>query len=1347
MKPCIYILFIFILINTAFSSSLSIFSLDDSNFPIMKAKIFALDEKGNIINNLNNSNLLLKEDDIDRQIDFVNCPEVKPPDAISSVLTIDISGSMYGEGLKKAKAAATAWINALPLGKSECAITSFDSENYLNSDFSTDRNKLQKAIDSLQAQGGTDFNAALINQFSGSLLIAESAKHQKIIVILTDGYSSGNEQEIIQKAKSMNVVIYCVVLANPAPDILKNISSETGGTYFENINTVDEATNAYNNILQMAQGGTPCDIQWLSSGCPNNRLLQLSIPNYSISANIRYSISYDRLPNLSLLPGVTLKYGEVLPGYFKKNTIKIVCGSTEVFISDVKTDNNLFKIKNFPAGGLNLKSGEQFDLNIEFNPIDSSYQFARFELITNACRGAFFYASGGFTGSSSTPNTLQILEPNGGEIYSSLADTIVTWSGVSPEDTMKIELSTDAGINWEVLTNLANNLYYKIKMPDINSSNCLIRIKQLVGNGTKLKSFAGHTFFVENISLSPNGQFLSSTGSDRVFKVIDLKTGQQVFKTTGVYIYQCSAFSPDGKMLAVGLSDYSVIIYSTADWSILKTIEGNDGWVNQLSFDPTSKILAIADNSNKIRLIKIEDNSTIASLNSHTNTITKIEWIKSDNTLLSASKDGTIKQWSNSGEALKTINTNQSIESMTISPDNYKIATIINFGRLIKIYDLQSSAELSSFIPLNTATSIDWSPDGTLITVADNLGNVNFYETESNQLVKSIQLHATSVNEIIWSSNGKFIASCGNDNYIKTLDFELIIQEAVSKYFWEITKPNIIANDVNFGSVDLGSAKDSVLTSYITNNSKIPILINKIEFTGTASNDFFLVSGIPPFEIPANSSKTIEIQFSPNEEGFRSTYINISSPTMTINKILTGIGNQSKIEYISKYINFGKKIIDSETDTTFKILQNKSNQDITFSNFTIIGPDKNQFSIIDNDSKTIKPGDYLILSFRYLPNEIGKSNTAIRIDMTNFDSHAQIQLFGEAFSECGSNSFNYKSFSDVSDLSFVAQSIKTTENSILLTEASEHTLGAFWTNSQIPLDSGFSTEFSFKITEPNQNGNIENSEPGADGIVFVIQNYSNKAVGISGGGIGYEGIPNAIALEIDLFNNNKNQFINKLDSNGNHLALMIIENKDSLLRATHTKENTLAINYDILTIKSDGTTYYCKAVYNILNSTFEFYIDTTKNYIKPALNIPNFNIHNYMKLEYNSGAYFGFTGACGSSFQKQEILNWNLCTALNTKPIISVVNEPDNKSIHNLNVYPNPATEETIINIPSKIGDKIYIQGYDLLGRKTETNLNFISEKENNQIKIQNKCQCQVEFLNISINNQKFSLLPVYWRK
>jgi hypothetical protein len=54
----------------------------------------------------------------------------------------------------------------------------------------------------------------------------------------------------------------------------------------------------------------------------------------------------------------------------------------------------------------------------------------------------------------------------------------------------------------------------------------------------------------------------------------------------------------------------------------------------------------------------------------------------------------------------------------------------------------------------------------------------------------------------------------------------------------------------------------------------------------------------------------------------------------------------------------------------------------------------------------------------------------------------------------------------------------------------------------------FATDFSFQLTNPN-----------ADGMTFVLQNTGTRALGASGGALGYTGIGKSVAVKFDLYNN------------------------------------------------------------------------------------------------------------------------------------------------------------------------------------------------------------------------------------
>jgi hypothetical protein len=522
-----FVMFVFaaaVEISTA--QTLSVFDVDASGFPMVKAKLYVFDKSGNPISNLSASNITVTEDGVKRPVASFKSPPPKPPTALSSILTIDISGSMCGEGLEQAKAAARAWINALPLGKSECAITTFHTENNFVQDFTKDRTKLLKTLDGINCEGGTDFNAGFIKSSAGALRVAEAGQYKRVIVFLTDGMADGNENEIIQQALKLGTTIFCVTLDNSTPAILKNVALRTGGQHFDNVTTQTQAEKIYRTILGMAQGGDPCEMEWTSGGCEISRTVEIRVSGPELSATAHYSRDSVSLPQLAFSPSSSIKFGIVKPGESVKNTLKITANFEAIRIVKITGTNDQIKIINWggTAPPFTLRPNESRIFTIAFSPKDSAYAFARFEIESDACYGNYFYAAGGDESKNVMQQALKLLYPNSGEEFVAGNEMEIRWGGVLPEEKVRLEFSTDLGKTWTLITDTANGLRYKWRVPKISGSQCLTRVsvstkyrnmklkRFLWDNMTNKKLVAERLPLPEDIystlSLSPSGESL-----------------------------------------------------------------------------------------------------------------------------------------------------------------------------------------------------------------------------------------------------------------------------------------------------------------------------------------------------------------------------------------------------------------------------------------------------------------------------------------------------------------------------------------------------------------------------------------------------------------------------------------------------------------------------------------------------------------------------------------------------------------------------------------------------------------------------------------------------------------------
>ncbi len=169
--------------------------------------------------------------------------------------------------------------------------------------------------------------------------------------------------------------------------------------------------------------------------------------------------------------------------------------------------------------------------------------------------------------------------------------------------------------------------------------------------------------------------------------------------------------------------------------------------------------------------------------------------------------------------------------------------------------------------------------------------------------------------------------------------------------------------------------------------------------------------------------------------------------------------------------------------------------------------------------------------------------------------------------------------------------------------------GAFYaTPVTMPDDRSFNAYFSFRITEPHC---TESARTGGDGLTFTITPSLNSH-GSSGGGIGYFGIPDSIAIEFDTFFNPEHN-----DPTKHHVGLDV----GGAVQSVAKTEVPFSFN--------DGQTYHAWIDYDGKNDILEVRVAPTNSRPSAAL------LSHKIDLEKQLGAqqYIGFTSSTGSCYE------------------------------------------------------------------------------------------------------------------
>ncbi len=299
---------------------------------------------------------------------------------------------------------------------------------------------------------------------------------------------------------------------------------------------------------------------------------------------------------------------------------------------------------------------------------------------------------------------------------------------------------------------------------------------------------------------------------------------------------------------------------------------------------------------------------------------------------------------------------------------------------------------------------------------------------------------------------------------------------------------------------------------------------------------------------------------------------------------------------------------------------------------------------------------------------------------------------------CGPMSFSYTSFQPIPSFRLL-NNAGIYNNAIRLTFATKNQVGAVWTGHLVPVAFGFETTFRFRISEGCNPNHKEEHFPGADGIAFVIQNSSNFALGNLGGGIGYDGIPNSVAIEFDTYANDSTQIENYYDPNDNHIA--VLSNGINPNSSKHILPYIRGQTTKIPPLKTDSTVYYAMIRYDHFNKSLSVWLDTVENFTDPKLVVNGFDLASELSLEDGEGAFIGFTSATGSSYENHDILAWSFC------PFSRKIYSSSEKEISPSDFVSHIIIENKKLILPKffRNNETMFFKIYSFSGNELDTNL------------------------------------------
>lgn len=235
------------------AEGITINGIDDSEFPILRLLVTVIGSDGRPV-------LGLTEADFEalaagRDAEVVQVEEIRNAElAVSVVLVLDSSESMFGVPLDDQKAAANLLLDNLR-PSDEVAVIDFDSEVRLAQPFTSDFAAARDVVNSATAGGVTALYQAVYD--SVEVVLNEATNPRRVVVLVTDGHEFGGRStraaaEGINFANENGIPFFAIGFGSIYEPYLRSLGDGTGGrTYIlPSSGQLEEAFDFISNFLR-----------------------------------------------------------------------------------------------------------------------------------------------------------------------------------------------------------------------------------------------------------------------------------------------------------------------------------------------------------------------------------------------------------------------------------------------------------------------------------------------------------------------------------------------------------------------------------------------------------------------------------------------------------------------------------------------------------------------------------------------------------------------------------------------------------------------------------------------------------------------------------------------------------------------------------------------------------------------------------------------------------------------------------------------------------------------------------------------------------------------------------------
>jgi len=285
--------------------------------------------------------------------------------------------------------------------------------------------------------------------------------------------------------------------------------------------------------------------------------------------------------------------------------------------------------------------------------------------------------------------------------------------------------------------------------------------------------FKGHTDFIFEVDISPDGKYLATGSVDRTARLWDLATGETIRTFSGhTGAIDGLAFSPDGKTLITG-GDQTVRLWDVATGEELQVFSGHTAGVGDVEFSPDGQSIISSSGDQTARIWDVASGQTLHVLTGHSSYLTRVTYSPDGKYVLTSSGDDTARLWDTAtGDEVRIFTGHsEDVSAIAYSPDGQYIAT--GDAQTARLWEVATGQVVREFSGHRAwVGGIEFSPDGQLLLTGSGDRTARLWDVETGQTLRVFTDSRAELQDVAFSPDGQLVVAAGDDRIARVWNLQ-----------------------------------------------------------------------------------------------------------------------------------------------------------------------------------------------------------------------------------------------------------------------------------------------------------------------------------------------------------------------------------------------------------------------------------------------------------------------------------------------------------------------------------------------------------------------------------------------